>query len=235
MNYRGDDMRLNSVFRKLVLTTILLCIPLILQGCTRGEYGGSYKQHSQSTYDYGSHTAGDDKPVEGPRAYGKLIKGSNNHDNTQYRYSKETSYLIGDLPGVSQAYVFLTDRNAYVGLLLDNTGAGLHSGLDVKDNIEGYINHPKANNVNPKDPRRLAIGYENPQTVQDHHLLSHEFKQTVAVNIRKKHPELLEIYISANQDYVNTLSELSRETNGKADENSANLRQFNALVLKEFS
>ena len=226
-------MTQHSVKSTAIITALMIGAMAIISGCTLGEYGGYTKQYEQSVYDYGSRQKGDDKPVEGPQAYGKQIKGKHNHDNREYHYSKETSYFIGDLPGISQAYVFITDRNAYVGILLDDTASGLYRGEDRTEDLTDYTRYPKTQNTHPADPRRLAIGFDNPSTVEDHRNLSHELKQTIAVNIRIMHPQLLEVYISANQNYLNTLVQYSQD-GGSAKGKHIKLHSFNAMVAKEF-
>jgi hypothetical protein len=215
-----------------VLTASLFAAS-ILQGCTAGEYGGYRKQYEQSDQDYGSRHPGDDKPVEGPRAYGKLIKGDTNHNNEEYHYNKEGSYLIGDMSGIRQSYVFITDNNAYVGILLDNTATGMSRGDDQEDNRNDSAGYLREQNEIHAEPWKLAVGDDNPFVVADHRNLSHDLKQTIAIKLRRLHPQLQEVYISANQDYLNTLSLLSKN-GGEAHSGETRLNMFNDLVKQEF-
>ncbi len=211
---------------------MLAAAALLVPGCSRGEEGYK-KQYEQSNYDYGSNMPGDDKPVEGARAYGKMMEGGRNHTNQEFHYSKEASYLIGDMAGIRQAYVFITDRNAYVAIMLDDTATGTHRGPDEQDDRQDSAGYPEEENEIYANPRDLAIGDDNPYVVADHENLSHELKQTIAVKLRRMDPHLYEVYISANQHFINTFARLSKN-GGEAKEGEAKLQLFNDLVAEEF-
>lgn len=179
--------------------------------------GCNYKQLvQQSTQDYGSRKPGDPKAL-GARAYGPLSANPDQHDNAFFEYSSALSRKISDLDGISSAFVMLTDKNAYVGLVLDWTAVGTKGtgGTDEQNNsgmTEGIYNADTGNNFG--NNRVLVTPYNSYYSVNDHHNLSHELKQTVALAVRDLAPAVQEVHISANMELVNYFGEFAKEAWG---------------------
>ncbi|MBO9609787.1 MAG: YhcN/YlaJ family sporulation lipoprotein [Paenibacillaceae bacterium] len=144
---------------------------------------------------------------EGPRIYGSQQRqGPIVHANTQLAYSEDLSKEVSKLNGVALANVLVTDHNAYVAVLINNTSTGTQgSGAKKETNNSGT----SLGRYNPQtfgqyaDPDMLATGVNSDLTVENHEDLAHAFKQRIAVKIRQLDPSLFDVYISANRDYVN--------------------------------
>jgi len=206
---------------------------LSLTGC------GNYEKRVQnSTSDYGSQQKGDPKAL-GDKMYGTMSGIPGQHDNAWFEYSSQLSTVLADTGGIASALVFLTDKNAYVGITLDNTAVGTKrtGGADSKeqDNSgtnEGVYNHdtgsPYWNN------QRLATPFNSYYTVNDHSELSGELKQTIAAKIRRLAPAVQEVHISANMEFVNHLVQYQQEAR-VGHSLTPWLDSFNALVKHQFA
>ncbi|WP_274653037.1 hypothetical protein [Paenibacillus humicola] len=204
-----------------------------------GTSGCNYKRWSQnSTFDYGSQQKRDPKTM-GARMYGTMSGIPGQHDNAWFEYSSQLSTDVYDLPGVASALVFLTDKNAYVGITLDHTAVGTKRtggpGTREQDNTgttEGVYNNdtgsPYWNN------QRIATPYNSNLTVNDHNQLSGELKQTIATTIRRLAPVVQEVHISANMEFLNHLVQYQQEAR-LGHSLTPWLDSFNTLVKHQFA
>ncbi|MFB9325666.1 hypothetical protein ACFFSY_06985 [Paenibacillus aurantiacus] len=193
-------------------------VPLIVLAVAFGPgvSGCGYKRYVQnSTYDYGTKQRNDPKML-GSRMYGTASVNPHQHDNNWVEYSSILSADVSNINGVAGAFVFLTDKNAYVGMTLDWTAAGTKktggAGSREQDNTgsnEGVYN---VDNGSPYwNNQRVAGPYNSYFTVNDHNQISSELKQTIAVHIRRIAPTVQEVHISANQEFVNHLVQYAQE------------------------
>lgn len=179
--------------------------------------GCNYRELAQkSDTDYGSRQANDPKMIH-PKLYGPLSNNANQHDNAFFEYSSVISRKVTELNGIASAIVMLTDKNAYVGLMLDWTAVGTrnsgrHREQDNTGTTEGVYNR---DNGNPYGNGRLLVSpYNSYFSVNDVNDLSNELKQTVAKTVRDLAPTVQEVHISANMDFVNYFNEYAKEAWG---------------------
>ncbi|UVI28978.1 hypothetical protein [Paenibacillus spongiae] len=204
-----------------------------------GLAGCNYEQRVQnSTYDYGSKKKGDPKMLGG-RMYGAMSSNPNQHDNLWIEYSTHLSTVVSNINGIAAGMVFLTDKNAYVGMTMDWTATGTRKtgGRKAKEQNntgakEGVYNvdtgSPYWNN------QRFAGPYNSYMTVNDHNEISSELKQTIAVQIRKLAPAVQEVHISANMEFVNQLVQYAQEARmGRSL--TPWVDSFNTLVKHQFA
>ncbi|WP_138754208.1 hypothetical protein [Paenibacillus sinopodophylli] len=179
--------------------------------------GCNYEQLAQhSDTDYGSRTAGDPKMLSG-KAYGPVSGNEHQHDNAFFEYSSVISRKVTDLNGIASAIVMLTDKNAYVGLMLDWTAVGTRNsgGKSEQDNTgttEGVYNHDTGSPYG--NSRVLVSPYNSYFSVNDINNLSDELKQTVAIRVRELAPAVQEVHISANMEFMNYFNEFAKEAWG---------------------
>ncbi|WP_054023101.1 YhcN/YlaJ family sporulation lipoprotein [Bacillus sp. FJAT-28004] len=179
--------------------------------------GCAYEKHAQqSDTDYGSRQANDPKMLGG-RAYGPTTNNANQHDNSFFEYSSVISRKVSNLNGVASAIVMLTDKNAYVGLMLDWTAVGTRNsgGKSEQDNTgtnEGVYNHDTGSPYG--NSRMLVSPYNSYFSVNDINDLSDELKQTVALRVRELAPAVQEVHISANMEFVNYFNDFAKEAWG---------------------
>jgi len=162
--------------------------------------------------------------------------GTVEHNNTKLEISQPLIELVQAMDGVNSAIVALTDRYAYVAVLLDNAasgtkGSGAKREVDNRGTSLGMYD-PIAGNA-PRDSNQVATGTNNYETVERPEDLSHAFKQKIADNIRKACPEVQDVFISANRDFVNQMYLYARES-WKGQPLDSYLTQFNEMVTKHF-
>jgi hypothetical protein len=209
-----------------------LAFSLLLGGC-------GYKQLVQnSDQNYGTRQKNDPKML-GSRMYGTMSTGASQHQNRFFEYSSQLSREVTRINGIGQAIVMLTDKNAYVGLVLDATAThAVRSGSKVirEQNNGGWMNGVYNNRTGSDkwDNRQLVTPYNAYFSVNDHNELSSKLKQTVAVRVRKLAPAVQEVHITANRDLVNQFVEYSREA-WTGHNLAPYVKPFNVLVQKHFA
>ncbi|WP_424767486.1 hypothetical protein [Paenibacillus sp. sgz302251] len=179
--------------------------------------GCNYEELAQkSDTDYGSRQANDPKML-GDKAYGPMTINPYQHDNAFFEYSSAISRKVSDLNGVASAIVMLTDKNAYVGLMLDWTAVGTQgSGGQREQNNTGTTQGVYNNDTGSPygNSRVLVYPYNSYFSVNDLNNLSPELKQTVAVKVREMAPTVQEVHISANMEFMNYFNEFAKEAWG---------------------
>ncbi|MEK3885358.1 hypothetical protein [Paenibacillus sp. PL2-23] len=198
------------MMKRMAFVALSAAMLSVLAGC-------NYEQLvQQSDYDYGSRKPGDPKTV-GPVAYGNVTGNEHHHQNAFFEYSSALSNKVTSLNGVASAIVMLTDKNAYAAILLDWTAVGTTSsgGTEEQNNTGSNAGVFNADTGSPySDGRLLATPYNSFFTVNDHHNLSHELKQTIATLIRESLPAVQEVHISANMELNNYFTEFAKEAWG---------------------
>jgi len=219
--------------RKLAHAVLAAALAVLPAGCT------AYKnKFESSTYDYGSRKPNDPKML-GARMYGSKTADPRQHDNRWVEYSSLLSNEVSRVNGVAGAIVMLTDKNAYAGIMLDWTGVGtIKNGGDrrIDQDMGGF--GEGVYNFDTGSPywngSQAATPYNSYFTVNDHHELSEELKQTIAGRIRGLAPRVEEVHISANMDFVNELNEYAKEA--WAGRSLAPwIDAFNTLVKHQFA
>jgi hypothetical protein len=191
----------------------------------------NYKSYFQkSAQDYASRKANDPKMMQ-TRSYGSYSANPQQHDNRYFEYSSALSNKIAALPGINTALVFLTDKNAYVGIMTDwsATGTeatgGAHSHeQDNTGTTEGVYN--VSTGSTKWDNRQVATPYNSYFTHKDASDLSSELRQVIGGTIRKNHTRVQEVHISANREFVNQALEYAK---------AAWLKKPLAPLTKEFN
>lgn len=191
---------MSSVRRSIALLGSALAFGL-LSAC-------NYTSYFQKTnQDYASRASNDPK-MQQVRSYGSRTANPQQHDNRYFEYSSALSNKIAALPGVHTALVFVTDKNAYVGIMTDwsATGTDAHGGYrtheqDNTGTTEGVYNIVTGS---PKwDNRQVATPYNSFFTHKDASDLSTELRQVIGSKIREEIPSVQEVHISANREWVN--------------------------------
>ncbi len=198
----------------------------------------NYKSYFQkSANDYASRSANDPKMMH-VRSYGSFTNNPKQHENRYFEYSSALSNKVAALPGINTALVFLTDKNAYVGILTDWTATGTEARGGVRsheqDNTgttEGVYN---VSNGSPKwDNRQVATPYNSYFSHKDYGDLSSELRQVIGTTIRNSFPRAQEVHISANREFVNQSLEFAKAAWLKKPL-APLTADFNTLVLYTF-
>lgn len=210
------------------------CGMLILSGLTACNYVSHYQK---SNYDYSSRANNDPKMIR-VRSYGTTSNNPQQHNNKYFEYSSKLSYAVKALPGVDTAIVMLTDKNAYVAIMTDWTAIGTksHGGASTREQdntgtTEGVYNVDTGGrtDVGP----RAATPYNSYFTHKDVSDLSSELKQVIGDTVRSQSPNVQEVHISANKEFVNQMLEYAKLSWGTASHPDYT-PQFNKLVTYIF-
>jgi hypothetical protein len=203
-----------------------------LAGCSRQ---GNYTDTS-AINNFAAHRG--DASSDTTRAYQtQQLYGTIIHDNNHLYYNQYLSDQISDMYGVRAAVVMTTDKYAYAAVLLDQSGIGTYGGnakteVNNSGTVRGLFNSDAPHNDGAM-PNRIAHGANGNHTVNDHHDLSHGFKQKIAQKIRYLQPAILDVFVSANRDFLNSMTNLARESwNGRPLD--PYVGDFNKLVTNLF-
>jgi hypothetical protein len=192
---------------------VVIGIAAALWSLTACNYTGHYQK---SLHDYASRTKDDPKMMR-VRSYGSMTNDPKQHVNKYFEYSARLSNDVAGLPGINTALVFLTDKNAYVGILTDwsATGTKAYGGAKTREvdntgTTEGVYNVD--NGSKQWDYRQVATPFNNYFTHKDYSDLSTELRQVIGDTVRRSVPKVQEVHISANREYLNQLVEFAKES-----------------------
>ncbi len=225
--------------RKVILSSHInfLFIIILLGGIGLTGCESTYtKKFQASKSDYGSRGEAKDELIQGERMYGLTIQGGLNHQNKKLQYSKELSTVLSELPGIYSGIVMLTDRNAYAAIIYDNSatgskGTGTPDESDHTGTTRGMYDTHTGNQT--ADPNQIATGINSHYTENNPDNLSSKMKQQIALALRNENPRLLEVYITANREFINQMNVYYVESTRGVSLNSY-LDDFNKLVTTHF-
>ncbi|OPH50678.1 hypothetical protein BC351_35800 [Paenibacillus ferrarius] len=208
----------------------MIFLMLALNGCSeKGREFGRSPDHTN----FGAPV---EKTEETERAYQtQQLYGPVTHNNTKLEYSQFLSNQLNAMNGVNTAIVMTTDKNAYVALMIDSSATGT-KGTTKETNNQGtqkgfYNDKQPFNDYLPSTD--LNNGYNNYETAVHHDMLSHRFKQAMAEKIRLLQPNIMDVYISANRDFLNQMNSYAQES-WKGNSLMPLLTPFNQTVARVF-
>lgn len=141
------------------------------------------------------------------------------HNNTRMEVSQEIADAVANMNEVRSANVLLTDRNAYVAVVMEDGG---------KQNMRGinrYGNDREDNGV-----RGTQLDYGEYTRERD---VSGRIKDQIAERVREIEPEVRNVYISANPDFVDRVNGyMDQLADGEPMEGL--MEEFNTMVERIF-
>ncbi|MDF2669212.1 MAG: hypothetical protein K0R67_1518 [Paenibacillus sp.] len=205
------------------------CITLLANMCAC-----TYKEEFESSpSDYGSRT--DKNEATGIRSYNTQMKAAD-HNNHKMVFSQYSSDVIDDMKGIRSSFVIITDKNAYVAILLDGTATGA-KGKGIKNRSDRTIISPGIDDhsdiTKSLKPGDIAMEKYSFPTIPNPQDLSSELHEDLSKVIRQLHPEITNVFVSANQDFINQFSQYAHESWRGAPLDTY-VPQFNSLVLNHF-
>lgn len=208
----------------------MIFLLLTLSGCA--EKGREYGKSPDHT-NFGAPV---EKTEETERAYQtQQLYGPVTHNNSKLEYSQFLSNQLHAMNGVNTAIVMTTDQNAYVALMIDSSAVGT-KGYTRETNNQGttkgfYNDNAPFNDTMPSND--LNNGHNSYDTAVHHDMLSHRFKQAMAEKIRTLQPNIMDVYISANRDFLNKMNNYAQES-WKGHSLMPLLTDFNQTVTRVF-
>lgn len=216
----------------IIIFLILIWGGIGLSGCQSVET----KKFQASQSDYGSRSLPKDKHISDNRLYGPTNQGGLNHENKKLRYSKELSTAVSDMTGIYVGIVMLTDKNAYASIIFDNSATGLKARNSPDENdsrgtTRGMYDVHTGNQT--AKPNQIATGINNYLTENNPDNLSSKLKQAIAITLRNENPQIEEVYITANREFINQMNVYYSESALGVDLDHY-LPDFNKLVEQHF-
>ncbi|WP_042163750.1 YhcN/YlaJ family sporulation lipoprotein [Paenibacillus gorillae] len=203
----------------ILLSAASIAITAMLAGCAanQGDLGNRNIRPNSVRYDAngniirntginGNYTAkrfANDQLNEMNRVDGRRLNSNNivgSHKNYKMEMSQEIADRITALGTVKSSYVLLTDNNAYVAV-----------------SFEDHFNK-----TSPKALSRTHMGYTSNNPVAETHkkysamstgesALTAKVKQDIADEVKKLHPNVKNVYVSANPDFVTRMNSYTND------------------------
>ncbi|WP_127587524.1 hypothetical protein [Paenibacillus koleovorans] len=194
----------------------------------------SYKRHFEnSPSDYGSRTA--QHEATGYRTYNTQLRAAD-HNNTTMSFSQTDSDVIDDMKGIRSSFVILTDKNVYVAILLDGTATGA-KGKGTRYRSDRTIASPGVDDhssiVKPLQPGDIAMEKYSFPTIPNPQDISSELQTELTQKIRELHPDKVNVFLSANADFINQFSRYAHEA-WRGAPLQPYVPELNALVQDHF-
>lgn len=216
--------------RRLAKWIWISSILALFAGCS------SYQKHFEtSPSDYGSRNVSDDDQQLLSRPP-KLKQLSVNHQNENISYSKADSDKIAAMSGIRDAVVVLSEKNAYVAIILDPSATGVKGkGKQLRSDrtIGSGQYHVRTDNSRTLPPNIMSTGDNSFNSFPNYEDLSTELTQQITTELKQTHSNLLNVFVSANQDFVNRMSKYAHEA-WRAKSLQPYLREFNTIVQSHF-
>lgn len=209
---------------------VLLCLCLTITGCVY------QKKFESKPNDYGSRS------ISGPDASGKSgptamqASALTDHHNGLIQYSQQLSDLVSDMAGIRDSFVVVSDKNAYVAIILDGTATGSKGkGIEIpSDNTitsNQYHFVPRTHETVP--PGTIMYNKYSFDTIPNHDDISSELKQQLTSKITEGNPQIQGVFISANRNFINIMSQYAHQAwRGESLQNE--LQPFNTLMQQVF-
>jgi hypothetical protein len=159
------------------------------------------------------------------------------HNNSKLEYSRELSNKVASLNGVRSAMVMLTDRNAYAAILIDNSvngTRGTYSKNETNNTGTSFGTYDPDTLNQATENWRLASGINNYETVQNHEDIRSAFKQRIAILLRAANPNIHNVFISANRDFINQMTAYAIDSNWGNTSLDNRLHEFNGTANRLF-
>lgn len=219
--------------KRFVYGTAALLLAAAVAGCSRqGNYTDTSAINNYAAH-RGDETSDTTRAYQTQQLYGNVI-----HDNSHLYYNQYLSDQISAMYGIRTAIVMTTDKYAYAAILLDSSGNGTYGNNDARSESNQYgtvrgLFNAGAPQHDGAPANQIAHGANGYVTVQNHNDLSHGVKQKIAQKIRQLQPALLDVYISANRDFINTMTSMAQES-WKGNSLDPYVGRFNKLVTDVF-
>ena len=168
---------------------------------------------------FGTHRANRsqmDNSFTQDRVYGNDIHPL--HRNSRLEANERLAKAIAELDGVDSASAMLTDRNAYIGIVTDNNGG-------FKRNLRRMNTDDNGNQAD----NDFNFG----QYTEQNEEVADELKEKVSKRVRELHPEVENVYVSANPNFVERLDNMIQSM-GSGRPVRGLVNEFNTLVERIF-
>jgi hypothetical protein len=210
---------------------IVLMLILCLGGC-QSKY---QREFESSPSDYGSRTSKEEQSLEF-QSYDVEMEEITNHNNTQLTFDQAVSNEISRMQGIQQALLFITDLNAYVAVVINETATGVKGSGDLVGSdrtITSNRNHEAGGESITLPPGTIVMDKYSFPSVHQHEGLSKELTWEMAGRIRQFHPQVRGIFISGNREFVNRMSQYAHLV-WQNSSLSEEIPSFNTNVKYEF-
>lgn len=220
--------------KKSIYFLVAVCLLLVLSACNMNDRQGAtertddgkvgMKQSQTRTTERGKANNREHNRHYIDNSYTQDRVYSNDvhyHRNTQLTTNEKLAEAIANLDGIDFASVMLTENNAYVGVK-----------TDPEQNSSQKVRNQDKNRVktrNNKDHKNNT----NKQNQADDVAVSEQIKKAVSKKVRELHPDIKNVYVSANPNFVDRLDNMIQSI-GTGQPVRGLVNEFNTMVERIF-
>jgi YhcN/YlaJ family sporulation lipoprotein len=217
---------------RIKLTQAIICgfMIFLLSACNY------QKQFESSESDYGTRNVGDEDTTIISRPQVQANQKGGGHFNTKLAYSQPASDLISSQRGIRDSIVVVSHSNAYVALLLDQSATGMKGkGTELpSDNRIGSNQFHERGEGRLRPPEAIWTEKYSFDAIPDDADLSSELKALVTAKVRAAFPDVANVYVSANPQFLNEMSHYAHEA-WRGHSLEPYLQHNNSMVIQVFS
>lgn len=211
---------------------VVLAIALAACGNMVGDRNDQGGNGTTTTKGSGDRQLLDDKGMlNGNRNAGRGTNYATMHNNTRMDIDEQIAQAVADLGEVDTATVLVTDKNAYVAVMLDNgNGNGMGNGNGIGSDMRSMNINTRSAKNNGKVNTRQDLLNEGDNMTDD---LTPDLKRRIADTVKKQAPHIRNVYVSANPDFVGTMRGYGDQVSNGRPLRGA-LIEFNRMVERVF-
>jgi YhcN/YlaJ family sporulation lipoprotein len=222
------------MIRRAAAIAVLAAGALMFAGCaeTQGDVGNRNIKEKRILKDGNGNLVIDrrfanDQLNEQNRVYGRRLNSNNligNHQNYRMEASQDIAERIRKAEGLSDVYVILTDRNAYVAVNKRiDAGDRLQRGAAGADGLPSSRTGSRAG-LNSKSAGGTTGGKDKSGGT---------LEERIARHVKEMAPMIERVYVSEEPDFVSRMSEYI-QTARRGEPIQGFIAQFNAMVERLF-
>lgn len=221
--------------RKLGLACVSILLLFTFTACNTNNGGGNVERQDSRQFGMNAARNGNESlgKFRNDRFQDETVQRRNDqmrgaHNNSKMESSREIAQAIAAMDNVNNAYVLLTDRNAYVAV-------GVDEDQDYARNSQLRLDRVQLGGGEPYQ-RPAAEHGSNLQFGEYHRMdngVTQVMKNQIADKVKALKPEVRNVYVSANPDFAGRLQ-------GYVDKVEAGqpieglIEEFNTLVERLF-
>ena len=228
----------NHFFRTTITFTLLILVMFNLSACTlddRTVEGREYDKYGSKIKSNMLKGLENPRSVQSTKAISSGLRAhsgtgtdaspaTTQHANQLVYYWQDVSKVIDQLDGIAVAHVFVTNKNAYVGLMFTDE---VQAQTMDKQGYDQYHRHEVA-------PRTLAaMPYDNYYTVENNANVTNQIYHDVG-RLVNNYAAPRQVFISADHTFLHHLADLAR-IDRKQRTVQPYLHEFNVLVQYYFA
>lgn len=226
--------KIGQSYRPLLILSTMFCMCIAMTACSQYSH---YQEWENKEGNLSTREGDNLKILQSSPSY-SMDSNPRYHQNQWIELSQSTANELMKMKGVSQAFVIITDLNAYVAASFDSTASGISGDNRTKKRNYPLMFGEQRNGLNKNNPNQnpnypfnvLYSHYMGPNFEE----ISNVLKQRIGLKVRELNPQVVGVYITSDMDFLNQLHRYNQiAAQGKSID--PYLDEFNKKVTELFA